>query len=375
MFCCVNCFNSKEPKEIILEDDRIGDCDFCGSTGVSIIDPIDLRELFEPLLDYYEVVEYKTHYFDPDDDPLDYGEPLGYLLQSHWEIFSDTIGSTEKCNELIEAIFEETIDANDLWCTIDDRWYVEPDKDRSIWNKLSWYLKNKRRFFLDFKELGADDLFDRLEVYILEQVEIILPKGSTLFRTRLGGNVISEDEIRPFSKENMGAPPASPYQQGRGNPPGVSYLYAASDEVTAIGEKRPGRNSILSLGELETTRELRLINLANVPYLDSPFRIEYLADEIRARSILMFLGKELSRPVSIEDPPNEYLPSQFLCEFILKNSYDGVIYNSSYGTGQNYLLFDTKSADIKNVNLVEVDVQFSIMASGIVYNIKEERLD
>ncbi len=374
MFCCINCFKSKEPKEIISENDQIGNCDFCGSEGIAIIDPIELCELFKPILEYYEKVQYKTHYLDPDDNPLEHGEFLGHLLQNDWEIFSDTIGSTEICNELIEAIFNGTIDANDLWCTIDDRWYVEPDEDQSTWNKFSQYLKTKRRFFFDFEKLGVNELFDQL-AFILEKVEFTLPKGAKLWRARLGGKVIDDYVIRPFSKENMGAPPPCQYNQGRGNPPGISYLYAASQERTAVAEKRPGRNSILSLGELETKKDLQLINLAKIPYLDSPFGIEFLAHEIRARNILHFLGKELSRPISVEDPPNEYLNCQFLCEFILKNGYDGVIYDSGYDKGQNYLIFDTNSVEVKNVKLVEVnDVEFSI-EFGIVYDIREERLD
>ena len=59
----------------------------------------------------------------------------------------------------------------------------------------------------------------------------------------------------------------------------------------------------------------------------------------------------------------EYLPTQYLCEFIkhveikLKDrtfKFDGVIYKSSVGTGINYAIFNDEKLDIVDVLLYEI---------------------
>ena len=325
------------------------------------------------LITYKSVLPVQTNpATSPDADPSDYGESLGFLLQNDWGIFSDNLDGSDKCDDLIAAICN--VEVHDLWCTIEDRWYVEPDEDRSAWSEFASYLKTKRRFLLNFKEAGIDELM-RLLPTVLEEFQVALPKKSILFRSRLGGEN-NGSEIRPYSDENMGAPPPDPNNQGRGNPPGISRLYTASDEETAVGEKRPACKALLSLARLETIKELSLIDLADVPYLESPFGVEFLSYEIRARNLLRVLGSELSSPVSTEDSPNEYLPSQFLCEFILDSGYDGVIYGSGYSSGKNYLIFDTKAAVPKApVMLVKVKESKVSFDSGNIYNIWDERLE
>jgi len=37
----------------------------------------------------------------------------------------------------------------------------------------------------------------------------------------------------------------------------------------------------------------------------------------------------------------DYIPTQFLCEFIKSEAkFDGLIFNSSFGNGKNYVFFD-----------------------------------
>ncbi len=70
------------------------------------------------------------------------------------------------------------------------------------------------------------------------------------------------------------------------------------------------------------------------------------------RSDLPFLerlGDELTRPVLPQTAAIEYTPSQYLCEFIKKCGYEGVIYRSSVGDGMNLALFDPALAQPENV--------------------------
>ena len=56
------------------------------------------------------------------------------------------------------------------------------------------------------------------------------------------------------------------------------------------------------------------------------------------------LGEELTRPVVPQSAAIDYVPSQYLCEFIKKCGYDGVMYRSSVGDGVNMALFDPARA-------------------------------
>jgi hypothetical protein len=67
------------------------------------------------------------------------------------------------------------------------------------------------------------------------------------------------------------------------------------------------------------------------------------------------LGEELSRPVVPRSAPVEYLPSQYLCEFIKHCGFDGVVYRSSVGPGVNVALFDANRARVGCVTPYQVD--------------------
>lgn len=78
-----------------------------------------------------------------------------------------------------------------------------------------------------------------------------------------------------------------------------------------------------------------------------PFFVEDPVDIGRLRSDRRFLerlGQELTRPVMPQAAAIDYTPSQFLCEFIKGQGYDGVIYLSSLSEGINLALFDPSKA-------------------------------
>ncbi len=73
------------------------------------------------------------------------------------------------------------------------------------------------------------------------------------------------------------------------------------------------------------------------------------------------LGEELTRPVQPAGAAIDYIPSQYLCEFIKKSGFDGVVYRSSVSDGINLALFDPDQAtggavSLFNVTKVWVDV-------------------
>jgi RES domain len=61
------------------------------------------------------------------------------------------------------------------------------------------------------------------------------------------------------------------------------------------------------------------------------------------------LGEELTKPVLPQGAAIDYVPSQYLCEFIKKCNYRGVIYRSAVSDGINLALFTPELAKPGNV--------------------------
>jgi hypothetical protein len=97
----------------------------------------------------------------------------------------------------------------------------------------------------------------------------------------------------------------------------------------------------------------------------SPFLLEDAADICRMRSDLPFLeqlGDELTRPIVPQAAAIDYTPSQYLCEFIKKCGYDGVLYRSSVSDGINLALFNpalAQSGTVTRHRVNRVSVYFT----------------
>ncbi len=155
----------------------------------------------------------------------------------------------------------------------------------------------------------------------------------------------------------MGAPPKELASQGRANPVGIPYLYLASTADTAVSEIRPHTGESASVADFTIPNSLGVIDLRNPRNTVSPF---ILNEEKKIASLrgdiefLVHLGKELTRPILPHVAAIDYLPSQYLCEFIKKCKYHGVIYKSSVGEGVNLALFEPNLAQVGNVEQYRV---------------------
>jgi hypothetical protein len=145
----------------------------------------------------------------------------------------------------------------------------------------------------------------------------------------------------------MGAPPRRAVGHGRANPAGIPYLYLGSTPETALSETRPHTGEKASVAEFTIPANLTLLDLRNPRELVSPFEIGDEDQIGMLRSDIDFLerlGQELTRPILPQGALIDYVPSQYLCEFIKKCGYAGVIYRSSVSEGINLALFDPAQA-------------------------------
>ncbi|MBC8367884.1 RES family NAD+ phosphorylase [bacterium] len=211
-------------------------------------------------------------------------------------------------------------------------------------------LKHVNRFFPE-SGFGVEEA--RLLGYLIAEPADI---PNELYRAR----ILDQDE--PFTASEMGKPPSKIASHGRANPYGISYLYVADEIDTTIAEVRPHKGEKVCIASIHPVRDLKFIDLCSPEKGISPFGLEEEDVRLLAGMIpyLRHLGEELSRPISPNRTHLEYLPTQYLCEFIKRNGYDGVIYKSSVGEGLNYAIFDDSAIrfDEKILTYEVINVDF-----------------
>jgi hypothetical protein len=230
------------------------------------------------------------------------------------------------------------------------------DADRlGEWEKLRDELMYRNRFFPE-SDIDLPRLRELLPSLTLDSDEV----RTSWYRARI------QTGDTPFDVAEMGAPPRRAASFGRANPAGIPYLYLGSTLETAVSEIRPHKGEIACVAEFTTPSNLKLVDLRNPRKMVSPFQLLLVsdaADIVRMRSDLPFLerlGEELRRPVVPQAAAIDYTPSQYLCEFIKKCGYNGVVYRSSVSDGINLALFDpavAESSDVVQYRISRVSVE------------------
>jgi len=167
---------------------------------------------------------------------------------------------------------------------------------------------------------------------------------------------IRTSDVR-YEIDEMGAPPKRLATHGRANPPGIPYLYLGSLPATAAAEVRPHTGEVACVADFTVAGALHAVDLRNPRKLVSPFILADAGAIGQLRADIPFLerlGEELTRPVLPQGAAIDYVPSQYLCEFIKKSGYDGVVYRSSVSEGINLALFNPAKAIGGNVRLYNI---------------------
>jgi len=188
-----------------------------------------------------------------------------------------------------------------------------------------------------------------------------VPAGKPLWRAQLGSCTCRSIDVEvPLSPKRMKPPPEwvldGRAPEGRINPKGIPFLYAATHMRTAIGEVRPSLGDLVSVAELRTTRGVRLINcttdegrIRTIIYFKEP------GAEEKGLAVWRDIDRAFSRPVTASDDRADYAATQFIAEVFRRHGFDGIAYRSSFGPGHNIALFDLDAADVAaDPELVEV---------------------
>ena len=328
MLCCGRCFQDRWLQNQLIPQlaDESGKCPTCGSDGQLLVDPRLLGDYFEPLCGIYVA----------GDD----GRLLVDWLIDDWQLFP-------LHRDTANALLVEILDDGQRV-----RQQLVPSErcrsDRLVrWADLREELRHKNRFFpqTHFDHGRLENLLGNL---------IVTLEGSFLswHRARIQRGDVS------YPADQMWAPPKSVASHGRANPAGIPYLYLGSTVDTAIAEVRPHPGETVCVAQFTLHPNLNVVDLRDPRQVVSPF---LLGDETQIALLrgdmefLERLGNELTTPVLPNAAAIDYIPSQYLCEFIKKCGHAGVLYPSSVSDGVNLALFDQADASVGEVHQFTVN--------------------
>lgn len=330
MKCCPKCFEDKFLSEQVRRGSReSGECSYCKSQGVELISPDTLYDFFGAVLDLYEI-----------DDK---GTLVAVRLQEDWKVFS--IDDCSIITDLLIAITQDQRYGKDRFGPKN-----RGDESKLIqWHKFREELMYQNRFF-------PENIPERENLKELFEYLAVIDRGDSgvLYRARV---CISSE---PFSVQEMGMPSNEKVSNGRANPVGIPYLYAASNAETALSEVRPAKSDRVAVAEFQVVEDLRLVDLRSPKQSISPFIFDDGDPDLVAihkdMPFLTLLGDELAKPIVPRTAKLEYLPSQYLCEMVKHMDFDGIVYRSSLsGTGENYAIFDDKKLICQKICQYQID--------------------
>lgn len=339
MNCCTDCFSSNYLKDIINRNNSIGDCDFCGSEKVSIYNPAELSLIFQNILDLYSVhpdsINSIETQIEIDFQNKIFSEKIGLntklLLQN---IVKDDYGT-------YQSLFENNVvlTCSNLPESID---IIKPLQ--ISWEKFADEIKTTNRFHIQ-NTLDLEKLQELLNRY-----KKPINKGKKFYRARISNK-------EGFVKSDMFNPPADIAKAGRANPTGISYLYLADQIKTTLYEARASLFDYVTVGEFRAKEDIKVINLRGDTY--DPVLLaeqEELEDFLIHLPFITTLETNLSKPRRRSDNELDYLPTQYLSEFIKSIGFDGVEFQSSlFSGGYNLAIFTPDKFECISVDVFEIE--------------------
>jgi hypothetical protein len=329
MKICSNCFKDTELKAYISSSTKQGDCEVCKSLNVPVIKIDDLYDYFQELINNFKLSK-----------P---GKPLISIIQDKWSFFSSLNIAEEILNTLLNEIKTDVKNAN---CLVD---YADEILDNvAYWEQFKEDIKWSQRFVLDIKylteELGWDGFFN---------TGFMLTPKDSLFRAR----VHHKSGMSPYPASQMYCPEPKSVTGGRANPQGIPYLYLCDNPETVLYEVRATYLDELSIGRFilkHPLKELKIVDFTENTPLYQPNKV---TETIKSKLLRDLISKDLSKPMRRYDSEIDYIPTQFICEFIrVFTGAAGIRFSSSlHPIGKNYVIFDKENVKCANVKLQKIE--------------------
>lgn len=319
MKICIDCFNDKELKAVAEGLKIKGKCDVCGKEAhvydtqlsdgiVDIID--DFMNMYKPA---NEEVKGKNRL------------NLENELINHWKVFSKSC--VYKVKNIIKAIYEHSPETqerfdvnlfdNDVYIpqTVEKEYLMENAILKNHdWSDFTYGIKHKNRYHSSI--LNKERLDD-----FLEPLSIDIPAKTKFYRARISNK-------EGFKSKEMGMPPLENSRSGRIGAEGIPCFYLANDGDTAIKEVRAGAFDYVTIARFVCKKSIKVIDLRLLDNI-SPFSVSDPVLMAVNYEALIKIKEEVEKPVRVTENNIEYVPIQYICDYIRSKGYNGIIYNST----------------------------------------------
>lgn len=347
----LECFTDEQLSSMIASGARYGDCEIQHKKGCVVYDTKEdfyLKEYLEEILNVFTVAKYLR--VDDSDKRVDY---LKNFL-ARWKIFSvDENGIQQMIKAICNERYRDEPELFDEKVTIREFFSADEMEQQCIlktysWDDFCYNIKHVNRFHsqqVNFKQLKN----------LLENMVIDIPTGTlTLFRSRICDE---EHYSLGYTCRKMGVPPINLTSAGRTNSEGIQCLYLASDEETTFHEVRARDNDHVSVGKFQQIKDLKIVDLSLFdkigPFSVLDFDMTWFAINI---DIIRKIGNEIAKPMRRFDKTLDYVPTQYICDYIKHLGYDGIKYKSTLSNGgTNYAIFKEKKFECVQVKVVHID--------------------
>lgn len=195
---------------------------------------------------------------------------------------------------------------------------------------------------------------------------VLLPQN-ILYRCRIvnkDSKLGVEDNFWGYSAKESFVPPRECTKDMRANYKYIPYLYCASNPYTALVEVRPRFGSCVSIATIQVNEKVTLLDftLRDLPKRMTDTKMNLFSD----------LSYLFSKPIAYEDDTIDYIPTQYVAEYVKNLGYDGIAFESSltpeihaldsYSLDldwYNVVMFNYSKCTPIRSNLIEVEAQYT----------------
>lgn len=168
----------------------------------------------------------------------------------------------------------------------------------------------------------------------------------TFYRARKG-------KYANADKSQMMNPPSEKATAGRCNKEGVSYLYMSNTQETAVREIIKDNDR----GIVDVTVAEFCVDMSNI-FSFLPYKFDYMAsyiDNAETNILLKVINEEMMRVIT---DTKEYIPLQYIAEYIKLIGYDGFLYGSVAGPGVNLVMFNNAKCNMMKCVEKQIDMNY-----------------
>lgn len=185
--------------------------------------------------------------------------------------------------------------------------------------------------------------------------EILIDINTNLYRCRIitdDSKINNEKNFYGYNAEDSFIPPVNQTKDLRANYRYIPYLYCANNPYIALVETRPRIGALVSIATIVNEKPIRLLDftIQNKPSKMSDAK----------KNLFLDLSTLFSTPIANEDDILDYIPTQFIAEYVKNIGYDGIAFSSS-------LTPEVNKAHLERYNIVVFNyMKCNVIKSNIV---------